>query len=201
MQTQTLDKKDARDQLVEVAEETLEFFEKTASYANSELAGSRPPTAGAFAAVNTLTSDTQVRNLASNWQQQQQELQQLRSEPAIARLVVLDEEGTSQVLYIARGSVPRLSADAPWVASYLSPLGRLAATRVGSECEVIAGQQLKSYEVAEKAALRPIRSADEWDSSDTVVERRNLVQLPSPRFGRCSSRPMFWKTATWSSSY
>jgi hypothetical protein len=160
--------------LREVANHTLTFFDETAAVARKRLGGSSPIQSfsgeGVFASsTNTMTGDRSVQNLASINSNELRELTQLASEPAIARIVVSDEEGTEQIYFIARaGTLPPSASRAP-MASYRSPIGRLAALRVGQDEDVHTSRGLRNYELRERATLRPVRKNERWDSLNTVI--------------------------------
>ncbi len=94
----------------------------------------------------------------------------LANEPAIARLVLKDEDDKTQVLFIARASAPAGLLSNIKVASYLSPMGRLAATPVGREVDIPLPGGGKYFHVYERAKIRPIKVNAEWDATNTVLE-------------------------------
>ncbi|WP_164467247.1 hypothetical protein [Caulobacter flavus] len=123
------------EQIRDIAGETLDQLTRTASRAEAKLADARPDAATAFASTNSLTSSA-GQNLAEIFDQGHQGLSELAREPAIARLVVADEAGTSKTIFITRATpLPREPGE-PFSASYLSPMGRLAALPVGRDADV-----------------------------------------------------------------
>lgn len=160
--------------LKQVADHTLAFFGETASMARSRLdaetgSARRPGDAGVFAAMNTLTTDRAAKNLAGINNDLVCELSQLANEPAIARLVLQDEDGKDQVYFIARaGTLPSRTGGA-LMASYRSPIGRLAALRVGADEDVRTPKGPRNYELRERATLHPKHRNDGWDSPNTVL--------------------------------
>ena len=60
-----------------------------------------------------------------------------------------------------------LPAGAAQLASYRSPVGRLASLEVGERLQLPTG---KLYEVVERARLNPVRGEQEWDSRPSVLE-------------------------------
>jgi putative zinc finger/helix-turn-helix YgiT family protein len=162
--------------LVSIAKHTLEHFEQTATAARTALAaGIQGPSAAALATVNTLTNDRALRNLMSIGEDQRRDLIRLSQEPAIARVVVRDDQHREQTIFIARASGGRASN--ALVASYRSPLGRLAAVPVGQEDDIPTPKGVRSFEVLERALLKPAQKAGEWDSTNSVVEGREFGPL------------------------
>lgn len=68
---------------------------------------------------------------------------QLQREPAIAR-VMIDDNGRQCVWYICRAAPPSIGG----VASYRSPIGRMASLQVGSEFELPNGNAVVILEQA-----------------------------------------------------
>ncbi len=158
-----------RDHLVALAESTLGFFSEAAAKADELLGDQRQYGATAFAVVNTLTAQRAVEALSDITEESRKELRQIGAEPAIARLIVVDEDGRELTYYISRaGTLPGLKGPGI-MASYRSPMGRLAALPVGGEREIPTPAGLRVYELIEHAALRPTSMAEGWDSPNTVL--------------------------------
>lgn len=153
------------EQVRSVAEETLEKIGRNAARAEALLAGPATSTAMALASNNSMTSNA-GDNLAGISETERNSLVELAREPAIARLVVQDESGAERIVFITRAT-PLADNQC---ASYLSPMGRLAALPVGQDGEVRTPAGVRNYEVVEKALLRPVKQAGEWDAIDTVFE-------------------------------
>ncbi len=149
--------------LLELARGTLNHFEATASAAQSELDDQYMPSPNAFAVINTMTGERAVRGLHTVTQERRRELRGLTTEPAIARLLIIDEAGRVRIAFVSRAATPRPVAGGPLLISYRSPMGRLAAIRTGEELEVSTPSGELVFKLAERAALNPIR-AGEWNS-------------------------------------
>src|SRR5437660_1619409 len=113
-----------------VASETIDQFEKVASAAKSKLCDTRMPGPDVLANVNTMTSGAAIQQLGQIYQANRESYQVLASEPAIARVVVADEEGEQRTYYICRTTPV---SGFPNLASYRAPVGRLASLPIGSE--------------------------------------------------------------------
>lgn len=84
-------------------------------------------------------------------------------EPAIARVEAMSH-GTVSTYYICRAAPV---SGVPNLASYRSPVGRLAALNVGDELTLLNGTE---FEVLTQARLRPVLKDVGWDSLNTVFE-------------------------------
>ncbi len=105
----------------------------------------------------------------------------LSSEPAIARIVAVDEDNRTRTYFISRATPQGSPRDGNVFVSYRSPLGRLASLAVGTDVEVEIPDGSRSFEVRERASLRPRWVDGEWDSVDSTVESvdRELVTVSS----------------------
>jgi len=177
--------------LTEVAQKTLWFFEEMVRDAETRLAAPPPSSATVFASLNTLTGDKAVQSLSRVSEERRRELSQLCREPAIARVVVVDGAGKRSTYFIARATPFRTPVGEAQVASYRSPVGRLASLPVGDELEVQGHGQTRSLEIIEKVALRPTFRFDQWDAIDsvlhaadygpvTIASLRALLEAPQP---------------------
>jgi hypothetical protein len=158
--------------LKSVAENTLNFFEDTASTARSRLeaeTGKRPCSAGVLTTPNTITNERAARNLAGINADLVRELTQLAHEPAIARLVLQDEDGKDQIYFIARAGTLTSPTSGAVMASYRSPIGRLASLRVGSDEDVRTPKGTRNYQLRERATLHPAHKNGGWDAPNTVL--------------------------------
>ena len=166
--------RDTKEHLESVAETTLETFETVSAEAKARL--SEPPTSSedVLASVNTLTSHDAIRMLDRIMDETRMSLRRLRHEPAIARVVAINGDGKCRPYFICRTSpVPMPEGDAQ-LASYRSPVGRLAALPIGEEVQLPNGEIL---EVAERAILRPVQDEQGWDSRNSVLEGESYGPL------------------------
>lgn len=155
---------ESRSHIEGVASETLAQLTGIAGVARRKLNDDSFLGAEALATVNTLTSGTAIQSLGQIEDANRASYRKLSEEPAIARVVVLDEIGDKRTYYICRTSPV---AGFPNLASYRAPVGRLASLAIGDEFLLPEG---KVVEVLERAQLRPSELAEGWDSRDTVVE-------------------------------
>lgn len=152
--------------VAELAAETLQAFETIARAAGAMLGG-KAAGVESFAAINELTAARAVQNLGRIQTELAAAFRKLREEPAIARLVVADEDDRRETLYVCRATPVQSSVA---LCSSLGPKGRLASLPVGDFAPIRLPQGTMHYEVLEKALLRPACPGGTWDSRNTVVQ-------------------------------
>lgn len=150
--------------LEDVASEVLSQFENIATAARKRRDDSRVVGPSALASINTLNSNSAVMSLRDIDTSERESCRHLADEPAIARVLVEDDDGNQRTYYICR--VTPVSGISN-LTGYYTPIGRLASLPVGSTYRLPNGV---SVEVLERAQLHPIPQAEEWDSKDTIVE-------------------------------
>lgn len=147
----------------EAAGDILPTFEQVSQEAQALLNASPISGTDVLASVNTLTSGRGLNAIDDLLRERRDSLQVLLKEPVIARVMVRDQNGDESRIFICR-TTPASNSSA--FASNRSPLGRLAALPAGSE--LIVGR--RTLTVLEKEKLRPVFSADQWDSENTEFE-------------------------------
>ncbi len=162
---------ESRQHIEQVAEDILGQLERTASAAKSKLSETASLTTDVLAGVNTLTSGSTIQRLREIDSQNRASYELLSREPAIARVVVEDEDGERQIYYFCRGDQGMANLG---VISYRAPIGRLASLPVGEEFRRPDGRELY---VLERSQLRPAAQADGWDSLDTMLEAEHFGPL------------------------
>ena len=188
---------DTQKHMESVAETTLATFETISTAARSSLSEPPPAPEKVLMNVNTFTSRNAVGALERILNENRMSLQSLLDEPAIARVVVTNDDGERRTYFICRTSPVPMPANAPQLASYRSPVGRLASLPVGEEIQLPSGELL---EVVERALLRPVQNEQGWDSRNSVLEsetygpvtveslRALLSRVPSEEIRRRTSR-------------
>ena len=86
--------------LKEISKETLDVFDFVASEASKKLNASPTDSSNSLASVNTMTGGSAVDNVARANKDSRASYQQLTKEPAIARIVVEDDDGNQSCLRI-----------------------------------------------------------------------------------------------------
>lgn len=156
--------------LVMLAHDCLAYFEDAAATAAANLENEPDLSGEVFASINTLTGAA-LRNLSAISEEKRRDLEAVLAQPAIARLEVLNDAGEKETIYVTPAGAPRPTWGKARVASYRSPVGRLAAVPVGTDVEVRTPAGTKSYELIERARLRPLRELSGWDARNTILDR------------------------------
>lgn len=146
--------------LIELAQSSLETFEKFASAAQGKIGVSQQDSdySNAFASKGDASYGAESQRKAQS--ATNREYQKLTEEPVIARIIVreiaTDEE---HVYYVCRNYTPPTSAQN--VISYRSPMGRLAALEIG-----------ETYDWGEETSL------SKYDEKDiTIIQRVNYTHF------------------------
>ena len=166
--------------LEDLAKHILEFFEHTSRTAHEALKSEESTRAlgsNVFADANTMADDKPQRNLSNITSNKVRELAQIANEPAIARLVIKNEKGHEKILYVSRAGTLSGGGDDVLVASYRSPMGRLAELPVGHDADISTGAGTRNYELRERAALKAKRHEGFWDSINTSLQAVGLRSL------------------------
>ncbi len=159
---------DQSEELGLAAQQTLAAFDTISRAARARLA-SGPRTPGdALAVQNSFTSEKALGTLGSVERAEREACERLAREPAIARVVVEREDEQREVIYVARAASP--TGGSLKVASYRSPLGRLAALEPDGFLEVRRAGGTETLTVIERALLRPEEDLKGWDAPNTVFE-------------------------------
>ncbi|MBA6098501.1 ATP-binding domain-containing protein [Pseudomonas juntendi] len=165
-----------------IANDALDSFQQIEQIASKQLATGSREASEALAVVNTFTGAAAVEQIASISDDVTKSLISLVREPAVSRIVVENEKGQVETYYICR-TTGGFVLNHGKLAGYRSPFGRLAAHAAGDDVDLeIAGKKV-SYRVLDKLELKPHKSAELWDSIDSIwrQERSAPQTIPSLR--------------------
>lgn len=151
-----------------LAEEVLDAFESIAAAAAIRLGQTpRGPRLDAFAAINQATAEKVVRALGDIQQGRELDCRKLLQQPAVARLVVADEDDVHETLYISSaGTVDPIRFK---LCSYMSAKGQLASLSVGDSRQIRLPGGARHFEVIEKVTFAPVEVAGGWDGKPAIV--------------------------------
>lgn len=167
---------------LKIANDTLDAFQQIEKFASKRLSAGNSEASDALAVVNTFTGSAAVEQVAAINDDVTKSLFSLVREPAISRIVVENEEGQIETYYICRtaAGVPLSNG---MLAGYRTDFGKLAAQSVGDEAEVEISGRKVSFRLLEKLELKPEKSAELWDSINSIwrQERSAPQTIPSLR--------------------
>jgi DNA polymerase III delta prime subunit len=156
------------------AEHTLATFELIATRANGELRRTNPNPNDCLANPHDLTAANAATTLLGIQEQKEASMQALAKEPAICRLVTLNETGEEKVYYISRSGNVSLPGHDAALASYRSPIGRIASFDVGEDITLRIKGVEHYFEIVEKVQLNPLKIREEWDSKNNRFTHGDL---------------------------
>lgn len=159
---------DSKIQIESVASEVLSTIERIAKAAKNKRDETRQSGSEALATINTLNSIKAANNYDRITQSNQESYQVLVKEPAIARVLVVNQAGEQITYYICRATPVNGFSN---LASYRAPIGRLASLDIGSDFTLPNGTVVK---VLERTRLRPSEKAVGWDSIDSIIESESF---------------------------
>ena len=162
--------KENQEHIEVIANESLEVFSKIAKAAESQLSNALRASRGeVFADINTWNSPAAVENRARISRDNIAGYRRLSCEPANARVRGRKENGDQVVYYICSASPVSIGDAGIELASYDSPVGRLAALSIGDEHTWLINGEETTVEVLEQMTFHPILEEQEWDSKNSVL--------------------------------
>lgn len=153
-------------EIKDIAQEVIEQFSSIASSAQEKLKGvygdRENPMVNAGFDTGVKATKALDKARASN----ATSYDFLLKEPSIARVVVNNKSGIKRTYYICRTSAIN-GQGIKSLASYRSPVGRLAALELGEELEL---PNVGLVEVVERTRLNPVKNKQGWDSQRSIFE-------------------------------
>ncbi len=169
-----------------MANESLESFAMISGTARDHLEVARAPSIQI--ADNSWTNPNADQNRRRIDQETAETHRLLIEEPAIARVRVTDEDGATTDYYICRTSPVPLINKGIKLASYRSPVGRLASLPVGSDYTLFRDGRPVTVEVVEFARFQPRVVDGQWDAHNAVVAGGDYGPLSIESFRRWLER-------------
>lgn len=159
-------------QIEEMANDTLQKFETISNQASQLLSHQPTNPSNALIADTPDNYYTAIENASRCINSVRTGYATLKVEPAVSRVVTRNiHDNSIKIYYITRGS--SLPGNY-FLASYHSPIGRLASLDILDEITIKNGTIL---ELLEKSQLRPEHGSSGWDSINTVIENENIKTI------------------------
>ncbi len=165
------------DKIRPIAKETLDVFKKIAMAAEAALQNANSGVDSTSIVRNTLTEQETIRTHTRIIQENLEGNRILAREPAIARVVVVDENDQTTTYYFSRAAAAPLPDERLKFASYRSLVGRLAELSIGDVYELPRDGRKIDVEIIEHARFYPSRSNQEWDARNSIVEGESFGPL------------------------
>ena len=156
---------DINSEILAIAEDALSCIDTIATGAENALQNFDGLSPALFSAINTFTHQEELKELSKINHAQLMGLQTLAIQPVISRVTVEGEDGKRRTYFISRVSPGETGGRL--VASYRTPIGRLASQRVGSVMPLPSGEEV---EVVDLVRLHPKKLAENWDSVQNIYE-------------------------------
>lgn len=160
-----------------VADESLRTFERIADTAAKQLADLRAANHNVLITNNTFTGVAAANQMLKIQQENIESFQILEREPALARVVLADENDRKYTYYICRTAPTPPRGLQAKLASYRSPVGRLASLPVGADITLNVDGKRTELEVVEFARFQPKKAGNQWDSRNSVLQGEKFGPL------------------------
>lgn len=160
-----------------VADESLSTFELIADTSAKQLADLRVTNHNALITNNTFTGGAAANEMRRIQQENMESLHVLEREPALARVVLADESDRTHTYYICRTAPTPPRGLQAKLASYRSPVGRLASLPVGADITLNIDGKRTYLEVVEFARFQPRKAGNQWDSRNSVLQGEKFGPL------------------------
>lgn len=148
----------------------LAILRRIAEEARTQIQRRNAITTDNLAHGNTLNSPETTNSFNRIARDVLENAERLASEPAVARVVVVDEDEKESVYFISRGASSMRSEGNQHYCSHYAPAGGLASLPPGETLELRKGDDIVTLEVVERVLLNPGDTNEGWDSYDNEFE-------------------------------
>jgi hypothetical protein len=153
-----------------LAAEILKVLKQIAAEAREQLRQGSAVSVDKLAQGNTLNTPATMDSFGRIAREMAENNARLSEEPAIARVVTLDEDDNEWVYVISRGASSLKAAGRQCYCSHYAPAGALASIPPGGSLSLRKGDRLVTLDVVERTILHPRESGDRWDSLNTEFQ-------------------------------
>jgi len=164
---------DSKSALNYLANQTLIAFKTISDAAKRNLSHSSGLNSSSLAFHNSFTAQPTHVTMDELNRQMREARTNLVRQPAIARVVTIDDEGKKQTFFICSGTPEGGPIGEAQLASYNSPMGRFASQPIGYGLE-IGGRYIETIETATFLAEE---HDEQWDARDTTVNNVDFGQV------------------------
>lgn len=158
--------------LADIASNSLNCIETVAADAEETKRTKKRSGAEALATIHILNRPQPANSIGSISDAEMDVLAALIKQPVIARVHFIDENDEEDTIFITR-TTPR-SIPGFKIASYRSPLGRIASLAAGDEGSFRYGSTERELLIDSSTRLKPQREQGQWDARDTEIDIRDF---------------------------
>ncbi|KEZ19469.1 UvrD/REP helicase [Sphingobium yanoikuyae] len=163
-------KETQQDRIKTLSAAILRILERIAEEARAQLYKRNAISTDKLAQGNTLNSPETTNSFNRIARDILDNAERLASEPAIARVVAVDEDNNESIYFISRGASSMRSEGNQHYCSHYAPAGGLASIPPGGELELVKGGKTVTLEVVDRVLLHPKDTSAGWDSFDNEFE-------------------------------
>lgn len=159
-----------QDRIKKLSADILRILQRIAEEARSKLQKRNAISADKLAQGNTLNSPETTNSFNRIARDVLENAERLAGEPAIARVVAVDEDDNKSIYFISRGASSMRSEGNQHYCSHYAAAGGLASIPPGGELELVKGGEVVTLQVVDRVLLHPKDTSAGWDSFDSEFE-------------------------------
>ncbi|MGC6330597.1 ATP-binding domain-containing protein [Rhizorhabdus sp. FW153] len=163
-----------QEQIKILSADILQILKRIAEEAREQLRKRNAISADKLAQGNTLNTPATIDSFNRIAREVAESNARLAEEPAIARVVAVDDEDNEAIYFISRGASSMKSEGRQHYCSHYAPAGGLASIPPGETLDLRKGDRVVTLEVIERTLLHPSETGDGWDSFDTEFQADQL---------------------------
>lgn len=164
------DQQAAHDRVKDLSAAILLILQRIAEEAKAQLQKRNAITTDKLSHGNTLNSPETTNAFNRIARDVFENAERLSAEPAIARVVAIDEHEQESIYFISRGASSMRSEGNQHYCSHYAPAGDLASLPPGETLDLIKGGEVVTLEVVDRVLLHPRDTNAGWDSLDNEFE-------------------------------
>lgn len=170
-----------QEQIKRLSVDILQVLKRIAEDAREQLHKRNAISIDKLAQGNTLNTPATIDSFNRIAREVAENNAHLADEPAIARVVTVDDEKNESIYFISRGASSMKSEGHQHYCSHYSPAGGLASILPGGTLDLRKGDRVVTLGVVERTLLHPREIGGGWDSFNTEfqVEQLGTVTIQS----------------------
>ncbi len=161
-----------KEYVADLASEAIQTMTDVAERATQAISTSNAASRDVLTYPSALNAGKSLEQLRASQRAVTESNRHLTREPVLARVRAIDEAEKTRTYYICRTTPVSGVSN---LASYRSPVGRLASINIGEDTTLPNGVIL---ELVEKAKFRPVHDRTGWDSEGTEIETEQFGPVP-----------------------